>query len=81
MVRVPTYREPPRPVLLPMEITQRRLADTIHVLFQCVNEIVNDKRGVTPSTSLRLAKLFGVLDSLLSYKITAVRLTIQGRTH
>jgi addiction module HigA family antidote len=40
----------------PMAITQRELADAIHVPYQRVNELVNRKRGVTPSTALRLAK-------------------------
>jgi addiction module HigA family antidote len=67
MVRIPTNREPIHPgemlrqeFLLPMEITQQQLADAIHVPFQRINELVNGKRGVTPSTSLRLAKFFGV---------------------
>jgi addiction module HigA family antidote len=37
-----------------------QLADGIHVPFQRINELVNGKRGVTPSTSLRLAKFFGL---------------------
>ena len=45
--------------LAPMELTQRALADAIHVPYQRVNEIVNGRRGVTPSTALRLAKFFG----------------------
>jgi addiction module HigA family antidote len=44
--------------LLPMEITQRELANEIHVPYQRVNELVNGKRGITPSTALRLAKFF-----------------------
>ncbi len=32
----------------------------IHVPYQRVNEIVNKRRGITPSTALRLAKYFGV---------------------
>ncbi|MEE9396909.1 MAG: HigA family addiction module antitoxin, partial [Methylococcales bacterium] len=36
------------------------LAESIHVPYQRVNEIVNKKRGITPSTALRLAKFFGV---------------------
>lgn len=67
MVRIPTDREPTHPgemlreeFLLPMGITQQQLADGIHVPFQRINELVNGKRGVTPSTSLRLAKFFGV---------------------
>jgi len=46
--------------LNPMHISQRDLANAIHVPYQRVNELVNQKRGVTPSTALRLAKFFGV---------------------
>jgi addiction module HigA family antidote len=46
--------------LVPMKITQRELADAIHVPYQRVNELVNQKRGITPSTALRLARFFGV---------------------
>ncbi len=66
-MRIPTHREPTHPgemlreeFLLPMEISQRDLADAIHVPYQRVNELVNKKRGMTPSTALRLAKFFGV---------------------
>ena len=67
MVRVPTDRAPTHPgemlveeFLKPMAITQRELANAIHVPYQRVNELVNQKRGVTPSTALRLAKFFDV---------------------
>ena len=43
----------------PMSLTQRELANAIQVPYQRVNEIVRGKRGVTPSTALRLAKYFG----------------------
>jgi len=43
-----------------MQISQRDLADAIHVPYQRVNELVNLKRGITPSTALRLAKFFCV---------------------
>ncbi|SFX47459.1 HigA family addiction module antitoxin [Marinospirillum alkaliphilum] len=46
--------------LHPMQITQRELADAIHVPYQRVNEQVNQKRGITPSTALRLGLFFGV---------------------
>ncbi|MCR4315238.1 MAG: HigA family addiction module antitoxin [Planctomycetes bacterium] len=66
MVRIPTSRRPSTPgdVLLqdflkPMEISQRELADKIHVPYQRVNDIVNGRRSVTPSIALRLAKFFG----------------------
>lgn len=67
MVRIPTNRAPTHPgemlveeFLSPMQITQRELADALHVPYQRVNELVNQKRGVTPSTALRLARFFGV---------------------
>ena len=67
MVRIPTNRAPTHPgemlveeFLIPMQITQRELADALHVPYQRVNELVNQKRGVTPSTALRLARFFGV---------------------
>ena len=67
MVRVPKYREPVHPgemlmeeFLKPMAITQRDLSDSIHVPYQRVNEIVNGRRGIAPSTALRLAKYFGM---------------------
>jgi addiction module HigA family antidote len=43
----------------PMELTQRDLADAIAVPYQRVNEIVNGRRGITPSTALRLSTYFG----------------------
>jgi addiction module HigA family antidote len=46
--------------LKPMGLTQRDLADSIHVPYQRINEIINGRRGVTPSTALRLSKFFGV---------------------
>ncbi|GAB4406251.1 MAG: hypothetical protein OHK0052_27720 [Anaerolineales bacterium] len=45
--------------LNPMGLTQRQLADAIHVPYQRVNELVNARRGVTPATALRLAQFFG----------------------
>ena len=45
--------------LEPMDLTQRELADAIDVPYQRVNEIVNRRRGITPSTALRLAQYFG----------------------
>jgi addiction module HigA family antidote len=46
--------------LMPMGLTQRELAEAIHVPYQRVNEIINGRRGMTSSTALRLAKFFGV---------------------
>ncbi|MCB1920617.1 MAG: HigA family addiction module antidote protein [Candidatus Competibacteraceae bacterium] len=67
MTRIPTHRLPTHPgemlleeFLTPMGLTQRELANAIHVPYQRVNEIINAKRGITPSTALRLAKFFGM---------------------
>lgn len=45
--------------LMPMNMTQTELAERIGVSYPRVNEIVKGKRGVTPDTALRLARLFG----------------------
>ena len=65
-MRIPTHRPPTHPgemlleeFLRPMGITQRELADAIHVPYQRINELSNGRRGMTPSTALRLAKFFG----------------------
>ena len=66
MVRVPTNRVPTHPgemlleeFLKPMGLSQRNLADSIHVPYQRINEIVNGRRGVTPATALRFSRFFG----------------------
>lgn len=45
--------------LKPLGMTQVELAERIRVPYVRVNELVNGKRRVTPSTALRLAKAFG----------------------
>jgi antitoxin HigA-1 len=64
-MRTPKNRPPTHPgdILLkdflePMGISQTELAQAIHVPYQRINELVNGKRGVTPSTALRLSKFF-----------------------
>jgi len=66
-MNIPTHRAPTHPgemllleFLEPMAISQKALADAIHVPYQRVNEIINQKRGITPATALRLAKYFGM---------------------
>ncbi|MHB8626496.1 MAG: HigA family addiction module antitoxin [Aggregatilineales bacterium] len=65
MVRVPSNRAPTHPgemlveeFLSPMGLTQRELATALHIPYQRINEIVGGRRGMTPSTALRLAKYF-----------------------
>lgn len=45
--------------LEPLGMTQIELAERIHVSYPRVNEIINAKRGITPDTALRLARLLG----------------------
>jgi addiction module HigA family antidote len=45
--------------LKPMALSQRDLAEEIHVPYQRVNELVRKRRGMTPGTALRLARFFG----------------------
>ncbi len=66
MARIPTHRAPTHPgemlneeFLVPLGISQSRLALEIKVPFQRINLIVNGKRAVTPDTALRLARFFG----------------------
>jgi|SRR5687767_13658220 addiction module HigA family antidote len=65
-VRIPKDRVPTSPgemlleeFLKPLGMTQVELAERIRVPYVRVNELVNGKRRVTPSTALRLAKAFG----------------------
>lgn len=67
MVRIPTNRVPTHPgemlseeFLIPMGLSQRELAKAIRVPHQQINELVNGRRGMTPSLALRLAKYFGI---------------------
>src|ERR687884_49286 len=63
---IPNDRAPTSPgemlleeFLKPLGMTQVELAERIRVPYVRVNELVNGKRRVTPSTALRLAKVFG----------------------
>ena len=65
MPRIPTNRAPSHPgeilredFLVPMGISQVELAKRLNIPFQRVNQIVGEKRSVTPDTALRLARLF-----------------------
>lgn len=66
MIRVPTHRQPIHPgemllreFLEPMGLSQRDVAAGIGVPYQRVNELINGRRGVTPSTALRLSRYLG----------------------
>lgn len=65
--RLPRHRPPTHPgqmlrdeFLAPLAITQSDLAVRLGVSFPRLNEIVRGKRGVTPDTALRLARVLGM---------------------
>jgi len=67
MVRIPTHRIPTHPgemlseeFLTPMKITQRQLAIAVNIPYRKINEIVNQRRAMTPAMALRLSKFFGM---------------------
>ncbi len=59
-------REPTHPgeileeeFLKPLNLSQSKLAKELNVSARAINEIVNQKRGVTPEMAIRLSKRFG----------------------
>ncbi len=66
MTTLPKNRPPTHPgeilrkdFLEPLGLSQREVADRMGVSYVRFNELVNGRRGVTPDTALRLARLFG----------------------
>ena len=50
--------------LTPLQISQSALAKTLHTSFRAINELVNEKRGMTTEMALKLAKYFGTTPQL-----------------
>jgi len=50
--------------LIPLDITQSKLAKELNTSFRAINEIVNEKRGITVEMALRLSKYFGTSPQL-----------------
>ena len=50
--------------LIPLKISQYRLAKDISVPARRINEIVHGKRAITADTALRLARYFGSSERL-----------------
>ncbi len=62
----PAETPPPHPgeklrgeFVRPLGLTQEGLARRLGISFRRVNEVLNEKRGVTMDTALRLERLFG----------------------
>lgn len=65
--RLPSHRPPTHPgemlleeFLKPLGLTQSAFAVQLGVSFPRLNEVINAKRGVTPDTALRLARVTGM---------------------
>ncbi len=50
--------------LAPLNMTQSHLAKVLHTSFRAVNELVNEKRGITTEMALKLARYFGTTPQL-----------------
>jgi len=50
--------------LIPLGITQSHLAKALLTSFRAINELVNEKRGVTIEMALKLSKYFGTTPQL-----------------
>lgn len=48
--------------LIPFGLSAYRVANDINVPVSRIQDILHDRRKITPDTSLRLAKYFGVSD-------------------
>jgi len=48
--------------MVPMNLSSYRLAHAIHVPVSRIQAIINSGRKITPDTSIRLARYFGVSD-------------------
>ena len=50
--------------LEPLGMTQTEFSRRIKVSFRTVNEILNEKRGISPEMSLKLARFLGTSEEL-----------------
>lgn len=65
--RLPSHRPPTHPgemileeFLKPLDMTQAELARRLNVSYPRLNEIIKERRSVTPDTALRLARVLGM---------------------
>lgn len=70
--------------LIPMRLSQSRLASDIGVPARRINEIVSQRRGISADTALRLARYFGTspqfwLGLQLDYELDLATDKLAGR--
>ncbi len=45
--------------MIPLKLTQTELAKALKTSFRTINEILNERRSISPDMALRLARYFG----------------------
>jgi len=45
--------------VIPLKITQAKLAKDLHIGIKTISELYNEKRGITPLMALKLSEYFG----------------------
>jgi antitoxin HigA-1 len=70
--------------LIPLKISQYRLAKDINVPARRINEVVHGKRAITADTALRLSRYFGLserfwLNLQARYDIEVEKEKLKGR--
>jgi addiction module HigA family antidote len=48
----------------PLGLTQVQLAKELNTTFRTINEIINEKRNISPEMAIRLARYFGTSEEL-----------------
>lgn len=64
--------------LVPLNMSVNALATALHLTASRVNEVVREKRGVTPDTALRLSRYFGTTPEFWLNLQMAYELRIAG---
>ena len=48
----------------PLGLTQSQLAKELNTTFRTINEIVNEKRNISPEMAIKLARYFGTSEEI-----------------
>ena len=48
----------------PFGLTQTQLAEELNTTFRTINEIINEKRNISPEMAIKLARYFGTTEEL-----------------
>src|ERR1700687_3045272 len=85
-IMIPKHRRPPTPgeilredILPELHLTQQQLAKALGIGRVRLNEILNNKRGVTADTAMRLERVLGV--SALTWLRLQLAVDMYDATH